>query len=129
MVRDFQSIIGIETKEQIKKAENKLPNLLIACVGGGSNAMGLFYPFLNDTNVKMIAVEAAGQGLNKKHAASIAKGQLGVLHGSKTYILQDNDGQITEPHSISAGLDYPGIGPEHAWLKDSKRVTLSLIHI
>ena len=123
MVRDFQSIIGIETKEQIKKAENKLPNLLIACVGGGSNAMGLFYPFLNDTNVKMIAVEAAGQGLNKKHAASIAKGQLGVLHGSKTYILQDNDGQITEPHSISAGLDYPGIGPEHAWLKDSKRVT------
>jgi len=122
MVRDFQSVIGRETKDQIKKAEGKLPDFLIACVGGGSNAMGLFYPFLNDTNVKMIGVEAAGEGLNKKHAASIAKGQLGVLHGSKTYILQDEDGQIIEPHSISAGLDYPGIGPEHAWLKDTKRV-------
>ena len=122
MVRDFQSVIGRETKDQIKKAEGKLPDFLIACVGGGSNAMGLFYPFLNDINVKMIGVEAAGEGLNKKHAASIAKGQLGVLHGSKTYILQDEDGQIIEPHSISAGLDYPGIGPEHAWLKDTKRV-------
>ena len=122
MVRDFQSIIGLEAKDQIKKAEGRLPNLLIACVGGGSNAMGLFYPFLNDKNVKMIGVEAAGEGLNKKHAASIAKGQLGVLHGSKSYILQDKDGQIIEPHSISAGLDYPGIGPEHAWLKDVKRV-------
>ena len=122
MVRDFQSVIGHEAKEQIKKKEGKLPNLLIACVGGGSNAMGLFYPFLNDINVKMIGVEAAGEGLNKKHAASIAKGHLGVLHGSKTYILQDKDGQITEPHSISAGLDYPGVGPEHAWLKDTKRV-------
>ena len=122
MVRDFQSVIGYEAKDQIKKAEGRLPDLLIACVGGGSNAMGLFYPFLNDTNVKMIGVEAAGEGLNKKHAASIAKGQLGVLHGSKSYILQDKDGQITEPHSISAGLDYPGIGPEHAWLKDNKRV-------
>ena len=122
MVRDFQSVIGIEAKDQIKKIEGRLPNLLIACVGGGSNAMGLFYPFLNDRNVKMIGVEAAGEGLNKKHAASIAKGQLGVLHGSKTYILQDKDGQITEPHSISAGLDYPGIGPEHSWLKDVKRV-------
>ena len=122
MVRDFQSVIGHEAKEQIKKAEGKLPDLLIACVGGGSNAMGLFYPFLNDTKVKMIGVEAAGEGLNKKHAASIAKGKLGVLHGSKTYILQDKDGQITEPHSISAGLDYPGSGPEHAWLKDTKRV-------
>ena len=122
MVRDFQSVIGIEAKDQIKKIEGRLPNLLIACVGGGSNAMGLFYPFLNDRNVKMIGVEAAGEGLNKKHAASIAKGQLGVLHGSKTYILQDKDGQITEPHSISAGLDYPGIGPEHSWLKDIKRV-------
>jgi len=122
MVRDFQSVIGDEAKDQIKKAEGKLPDFLIACVGGGSNAMGLFYPFLNDRNVKMIAVEAAGEGLNKKHAASIAKGQLGVLHGSKTYILQDEDGQIIEPHSISAGLDYPGIGPEHAWLKDTKRV-------
>ena len=122
MVRDFQSVIGHEAKEQIKKAEGKLPDLLIACVGGGANAMGLFYPFLNDTKVKMIGVEAAGEGLNKKHAASIAKGKLGVLHGSKTYILQDKDGQITEPHSISAGLDYPGIGPEHAWLKDTKRV-------
>ena len=122
MVRDFQSVIGHEAKDQIKKAEGKLPDFLIACVGGGSNAMGLFYPFLNDTNVKMIGVEAAGEGLNKKHAASIAKGQLGVLHGSKTNILQDKDGQIIEPHSISAGLDYPGIGPEHAWLKDTKRV-------
>ena len=122
MVRDFQSVIGYEAKDQIKKAEGRLPDLLIACVGGGSNAMGLFYPFLNDTNVKMIGVEAAGEGLNKKHAASIAKGQLGVLHGSKSYILQDKDGQITETHSISAGLDYPGIGPEHAWLKDIKRV-------
>ena len=122
MVRDFQSVIGYEAKDQIKKAEGRLPDLLIACVGGGSNAMGLFYPFLNDTNVKMIGVEAAGEGLNKKHAASIAKGQLGVLHGSKSYILQDKDGQIIEPHSISAGLDYPGIGPEHAWLKDIKRV-------
>jgi len=122
MVRDFQSVIGQETKEQIKKAEGRLPNVLIACVGGGSNAMGLFYPFLNDVNVKMIGVEAAGKGLNKKHAASIAKGKLGVLHGSKTYILQNKDGQITEPHSISAGLDYPGVGPEHAWLKDTKRV-------
>ena len=122
MVRDFQSVIGHEAKEQIKKKEGKLPNLLIACVGGGSNAIGLFYPFLNDINVKMIGVEAAGEGLNKKHAASIAKGHLGVLHGSKTYILQDKDGQITEPHSISAGLDYPGVGPEHAWLKDTKRV-------
>ena len=122
MVRDFQSVIGHEAKDQIKKAEGRLPDLLIACVGGGSNAMGLFYPFLNDANVKMIGVEAAGEGLNKKHAASIAKGLLGVLHGSKTYILQNKDGQITEPHSISAGLDYPGIGPEHAWLKDNKRV-------
>ena len=122
MVRDFQSVIGYEAKGQIKKAEGRLPDLLIACIGGGSNAMGLFYPFLNDTNVKMIGVEAAGEGLNKKHAASIAKGQLGVLHGSKSYILQDKDGQITETHSISAGLDYPGIGPEHAWLKDNKRV-------
>ena len=122
MVRDFQSVIGYEAKDQIKKAEGRLPDFLIACVGGGSNAMGLFYPFLNDRKVKMIAVEAAGEGLNKKHAASIAKGQLGVLHGSKTYILQDKDGQIIEPHSISAGLDYPGVGPEHAWLKDNKRV-------
>ena len=122
IVRDFQSIIGIEAKEQIKKEEGKLPDLLVACVGGGSNAMGLFYPFLNDAKVKMIGVEAAGEGLNKKHAASIAKGKLGVLHGSKTYLLQNSDGQITEPHSISAGLDYPGIGPEHAWLKDTKRV-------
>ena len=122
MVRDFQSVIGYEAKDQIKKAEGRLPDFLIACVGGGSNAMGLFYPFLNDRKVKMIAVEAAGEGLNKKHAASIAKGQLGVLHGSITYILQDKDGQIIEPHSISAGLDYPGVGPEHAWLKDNKRV-------
>ena len=120
--KEYNAEMCLWTKDQIKKAEGRLPDLLIACIGGGSNAMGLFYPFLNDTNVKMIGVEAAGEGLNKKHAASIAKGQLGVLHGSKSYILQDKDGQITETHSISAGLDYPGIGPEHAWLKDNKRV-------
>ena len=117
MVRDFQSIIGKEIKKQMKN----VPDTVIACVGGGSNAIGTFYPMIDD-GVEMIGVEAAGEGLNKKHAASIAKGHLGVLHGSKTYILQDKDGQITEPHSISAGLDYPGVGPEHAWLKDAKRV-------
>ena len=123
MVRDFQSIIGKETKQQIIKAEKRLPDLLLACIGGGSNALGLFYPFLNETKVKIIGVEAAGKGINtNKHAASLSKGKPGFLHGNYTYLLQDNDGQITDAHSISAGLDYPGIGPEHSWLKETGRV-------
>lgn len=123
MVRDFQSVIGRETREQIIKAEGRLPDTLVACIGGGSNAIGLFHPFLHDESVAIIGVEAAGHGIHTdKHAASLAKGTPGVLHGSRTYLLQDNDGQITEAHSISAGLDYPGIGPEHAWLKDAGRV-------
>ena len=123
MVRDFQSIIGKEVKEQIMKAENKYPDLLVACIGGGSNAIGLFFDFLDDQNVKMIAVEAAGLGLKSgKHAASLSGGKPGVLHGNKTYLLQSNTGQIEEAHSISAGLDYPGIGPEHSFLHDGKRV-------
>jgi tryptophan synthase beta chain len=123
MVRDFQSIIGKETKQQIIKAESRLPDLLLACIGGGSNALGLFYPFLNETKVKIIGVEAAGKGINSnKHAASLSKGKPGFLHGNYTYLLQDNDGQITDAHSISAGLDYPGIGPEHSWLKETGRV-------
>ena len=123
MVRDFQSIIGKETKQQIIKAEKRLPDLLLACIGGGSNALGLFYPFLNETKVKIIGVEAAGKGVNtKKHAASLSKGKPGFLHGNFTYLLQDNDGQILDAHSISAGLDYPGIGPEHSWLKEMGRV-------
>jgi len=123
MVRDFQSIIGKETKQQIIKAESRLPDLLLACIGGGSNALGLFYPFLNETKVKIIGVEAAGKGINtNKHAASLSKGKPGFLHGNYTYLLQDNDGQITDAHSISAGLDYPGIGPEHSWLKETGRV-------
>jgi tryptophan synthase beta chain len=124
MVRDFQSIIGREAKEQMQAAEGRLPDTLVACIGGGSNAIGLFYPFLEDKSVNIIAVEAAGQGLNtEEHAASIAKGKKGVMHGNMSYYLQDDDGQISETHSISAGLDYPGIGPEHAWLHDTKRVT------
>jgi tryptophan synthase beta chain len=124
MVRDFQSVIGRETREQIQKAEGRLPDLLVACVGGGSNAIGLFHPFLDDKNVAMHAVEAAGKGIDTGlHAASITAGTPGVLHGNRTYLLQDNDGQIIEAHSISAGLDYPGIGPEHAWLHDQGRVT------
>ncbi len=123
MVRDFQSIIGQETKAQIIEKEGKLPNVLIACIGGGSNALGLFHSFLDDKNVELIGVEAGGKGLTSgKHAASINAGNVGVLHGNKTYLLQNNDGQINDAHSISAGLDYPGIGPEHAWLNDIKRV-------
>ncbi len=123
MVRDFQSIIGKETKEQILDQEGRLPDHLIACIGGGSNAMGLFYPFLDDINVKITGIEAGGMGLQgNKHCASLAAGRPGVLHGNRTYLLQDDDGQIIEGHSISAGLDYPGIGPEHAWLKESGRV-------
>ena len=124
MVRDFQCIIGNETREQMKQAEGRLPDSLIACIGGGSNAMGLFHPFLDDKDIEIFGVEAAGRGLESgMHAASIAGGRPGVLHGNRTYLLMNGDGQITEAHSISAGLDYPGIGPEHAWLKDMGRVT------
>jgi tryptophan synthase beta chain len=124
MVRDFQSVIGREAREQILQAEGRLPDALVACVGGGSNAMGLFHPFLNDEGVRLYGVEAAGQGLaTDRHAAAINGGRPGVLHGSLSYLLQDADGQITEAHSISAGLDYPGIGPEHAWLHDVGRAT------
>jgi len=123
IVRDFQSIIGKETKKQIIEEEGRLPDLLIACVGGGSNAMGLFYPFIEENNVKMIGVEAAGEGLDTaKHSASISKGRVGVLHGSKTYLLQDQNGQVSGAHSIAAGLDYPGVGPEHSYLNDSGKV-------
>jgi tryptophan synthase beta chain len=123
MVRDFQSVIGRETREQIMGFEGRLPDLLVACIGGGSNAMGLFHPFLDDTDVAMDAVEAAGLGLDSgKHAASLQGGRPGVLHGNRTFLLMDADGQIDEAHSISAGLDYPGIGPEHSWLHDIKRV-------
>jgi tryptophan synthase beta chain len=122
MVRDFQSIIGIEARAQMLDRVGRLPDLLVACIGGGSNALGLFHPFLDDPEVKMLGVEAAGHGLDKAHAASLTGGAPGVLHGNKTYLLQDEDGQITEGHSISAGLDYPGIGPEHAWLKENGRV-------
>ena len=124
MVRDFQSVIGRETKEQMRRQEGRLPDMLVACIGGGSNAMGLFHPFLDDGGVEIVAVEAGGHGIETgKHAASLTGGRPGVLHGNKTYLLQDADGQITEAHSISAGLDYPGIGPEHAWLHDTGRVT------
>ena len=124
MVRDFQSIIGKETKDQIVKIEGRLPDKLIACIGGGSNAMGLFHPFLDDESVDIIGVEAGGKGIddNMEHAASLTGGRPGVLHGNKTYLLQDDHGQIIEGHSISAGLDYPGIGPEHSFLNDAKRV-------
>jgi tryptophan synthase beta chain len=123
MVRDFQSVIGRETREQILKQEGRLPDTLIAAIGGGSNAMGLFHPFLDDKQIKMVGVEAAGHGIDSgKHAASLTGGVPGVLHGNRTYLLQDDDGQIAEAHSISAGLDYPGIGPEHAWLHEAGRV-------
>ena len=123
LVRDFQAVIGEETKEQIMEAEGRLPDSLIACIGGGSNALGLFYPFLDDISVSLYGVEAAGKGLNtKEHAASLSLGSPGVLHGNRTYLLHDEDGQIIEAHSISAGLDYPGVGPEHSYLNDVKRV-------
>jgi tryptophan synthase beta chain len=122
LVRDFQSVIGTEARAQMLSRIGRLPDLLVAAIGGGSNAIGLFHPFLDDADVKMLGVEAAGHGLDKQHAASLAGGFPGVLHGNKTYLLQDDDGQITEAHSISAGLDYPGIGPEHAWLKETGRV-------
>ncbi|MEC7668485.1 MAG: tryptophan synthase subunit beta, partial [Pseudomonadota bacterium] len=123
MVRDFQAIIGKEAKEQMLEAEGRLPDALVAAIGGGSNAMGLFYPFLDDKDVRIIGVEAGGKGVNEKmeHCASLTGGRPGVLHGNRTYLLQDDDGQILEGFSISAGLDYPGIGPEHAWLHDTGR--------
>jgi tryptophan synthase beta chain len=123
MVRDFQSVIGKETRVQMEKAEGRLPDTLVACIGGGSNAIGLFHPFLDDSTVRIVGVEAAGHGIQSgQHAASLSGGRPGVLHGNRTYLLQDKDGQIQDAHSISAGLDYPGIGPEHAWLKESGRV-------
>ncbi len=122
LVRDFQSVIGREAREQILKRAGRLPDLLVAAIGGGSNAIGLFHPFLDDAEVQMLGIEAAGHGLDKQHAASLAGGRPGILHGNKTYLLQDEDGQIDEAHSISAGLDYPGIGPEHSWLKEIGRV-------
>ena len=123
MVRDFQSVIGEEARAQIQAVEGRLPDVAVACIGGGSNAMGLFHPFLDDVSVRLIGVEAAGRGIDThEHAASLARGRPGVLHGNRTYLLQDADGQIEEAHSISAGLDYPGIGPEHAWLHDIGRV-------
>ena len=122
LVRDFQSVIGKEARAQMLSRINRLPDLLVAAIGGGSNAIGLFHPFLDDVDVEMLGIEAAGHGLNKEHAASLAGGRPGILHGNKTYLLQDDDGQIAEAHSISAGLDYPGIGPEHSWLKEIGRV-------
>jgi tryptophan synthase beta chain len=122
MVRDFQSIIGREAREQILRAAGRLPDYAIACVGGGSNAIGLFYEFIKDKSVKLVGVEAAGEGVaSGRHAATLTEGKIGVLHGSMSYLLQDADGQIQEAHSISAGLDYPGVGPEHSYLKDSGR--------
>jgi len=122
IVRDFQSVIGKEAREQILKAEGRLPDYLVACVGGGSNSIGLFHPFFNDRSVKMVGVEPAGKGLaSGKHAAPLAKGKRGVFHGALSYLLQDEDGQVLGTHSLSAGLDYPGVGPEHAFYKDSHR--------
>ncbi|WP_022727584.1 tryptophan synthase subunit beta [Fodinicurvata sediminis] len=128
MVRDFQSVIGREAREQILQAEGRLPDTLVACIGGGSNAIGLFHPFLDEPDVKMIGVEAAGHGLDSgEHAASLNGGEPGVLHGNRTYLLQDDDGQIIDAYSISAGLDYPGIGPEHSWLHESGRVEYAAV--
>jgi tryptophan synthase beta chain len=124
MVRDFQLIIGKETRQQILDKLSRLPDYIVACVGGGSNAIGIFYPFLNDKDVRLIGVEAAGRGLESgEHAASLVAGRVGVLHGAKSYVLQDKNGQIRETHSVSAGLDYPGVGPEHGYLKDTGRVS------
>ncbi len=123
MVRDFQTVIGNETRAQIQETEGRLPDLIVACVGGGSNAIGMFHPFLDDTDVEIHGVEAAGEGVETTHhAATLTKGTPGVLHGARSYLLQDRDGQVLEAHSVSAGLDYPGVGPEHSWLKDSARV-------
>jgi len=123
LVRDFNSVIGREAREQSLKQNGRLPDALVACVGGGSNAMGLFYPFLQDESVAMYGVEAGGDGVETgRHAAPLCAGEPGVLHGNRTYLMQDNDGQIIETHSVSAGLDYPGVGPEHAYLKDIGRV-------
>jgi tryptophan synthase beta chain len=127
LVRDFQSVIGREARAQLLERTGRLPDLLVAAIGGGSNAIGLFHPFLDDASVKMLGVEAAGHGLDAQHAASLAGGRPGILHGNKTYLLQDEDGQIAEAHSISAGLDYPGIGPEHSWLKEIGRVDYTAI--
>jgi tryptophan synthase beta chain len=128
MVRDFQSIIGKETREQMLKQYQRLPDYIVACVGGGSNSMGIFYPFLNDKDVRLVGVEAAGHGIETgEHAATLTAGTLGVLHGAKSYVLQDKDGQILATHSISAGLDYPGVGPEHSFLKDSGRAVYASI--
>ncbi|QXE03474.1 tryptophan synthase subunit beta [Terribacillus sp. DMT04] len=128
IVRDFQRIIGDETRKQIIEAEGKLPEAVVACVGGGSNAIGMFYPFVDDRDVKMYGVEAGGKGLvSGMHAASLTEGKAGILHGSLSYLLQNEDGQVQEPHSISAGLDYPGVGPEHSYLKDAERVTYDAI--
>ncbi|HMR31453.1 MAG TPA: tryptophan synthase subunit beta [Geminicoccaceae bacterium] len=128
MVRDFQSVIGSEARRQIMEAEGRLPDVLVAAVGGGSNAMGLFHPFLDDRDVRIVAVEAAGDGVETgRHAAAMTAGRPGVLHGSRSYLLQNEDGQVIEPHSISAGLDYPGIGPEHSWLKDMGRIEVAAV--
>lgn len=128
MVRDFQSVIGKEAREQLLAKYSRLPDYIVACVGGGSNAIGIFYPFLDNQDVRLIGVEAAGEGLTSgKHAASLAMGRVGVLHGAKSYLLQDDSGQVRETHSISAGLDYPGVGPEHSYLRDSGRVTYAAV--
>jgi tryptophan synthase beta chain len=122
MVRDFQSVIGEEAKQQMPELAGRQPDAILACVGGGSNAMGIFYPYIAEESVRLIGVEAAGYGLESgRHAATLCAGKVGVLHGNRTYLLQDEGGQIVDTHSISAGLDYPGVGPEHAWLKDSGR--------
>ena len=122
MVRDFQSVIGREAKQQMPELAGRQPDAVVACVGGGSNAMGLFYPYIGEESVRIIGVEAAGEGIDSgRHAATLCAGRPGVLHGNRTYLLQNEGGQIVETHSISAGLDYPGVGPEHSWLKDSKR--------
>jgi tryptophan synthase beta chain len=128
IVRDFQSVIGKEIKAQIIQETGSLPGSIIACIGGGSNAIGTFYPFINDSKVKLYGVEAGGKGVNSnQHAATLSRGKIGILHGMKSYFLQDENGQIKEAHSISAGLDYPGVGPEHAYLRDNKRVNYSVV--